>query len=33
MRACQVDDDCYDAFVCLLPAPGALFRVCLVNAL
>ncbi len=33
MRACQTDDDCYDAFVCRLPSPGAPFRICLVDPL
>lgn len=31
LRGCQVDDDCYDAFICVLPAPGAPYRVCLVD--
>ncbi len=31
MRGCKVNDDCYDAFVCVLPSPGAPARVCLVD--
>jgi hypothetical protein len=31
LRACKVDDDCYDAFICVLPSQGAPYRVCLVD--